>query len=176
MIDLLFDLLFGLLRYVVDRKGWLWGGALVLVVVGLGYIFWPREVQYPKDPMLPAYRGTTMYLVNATTREMPKFPKDVHGIAGAYIPVVSYKDFPLLTKKLRQEFRAAERDGLFHSIVLGSRAVRSLDQPLLRASKGLHPAKQANLQVVIVTPSTVSAETEQTLRERGVLVQRIGLQ
>ena len=174
-MDFFLDLFAKVLRYVVDRKGWLWGAALIACALGGYLVLRPGEVQYPANLLSPEYQENMDYLIKTVQHQPPDLPKGASGIFGSHLAVVSERDFPLLTKKLRQEFRNASEDGLlFHLLVLGGKEVRDIVQPLLAASKEIHMPSHPGMKVVIVSPSTISDETERILKERGLSIQRIG--
>lgn len=168
-------LIFGpLFRYVIARKGWLWGIALIICGVGIYFAFRPHEVTYPVNPLSPDYQQNMKYIISATLQAPPDLPKDRGGFLGSHLPIVDERDFPRLTKKLKYEFRkAANDDFFFHRFVLGGINILDIDQPLLKASKWLRMSGRSNIEIIIVAPTTISNETKLILEKRGLIVHKI---
>lgn len=145
---------------------------LVIVAVSLGLLW--RGVEYPEGGGTLAHHHTMLYLVAAASEHPSDLSNAKGGIFGSHLPIVSEKDFPRLAKKLRFNFRKAADSRLFHVIVVGGRSVRDVDEPLLKAAKGLRNSSQANVELVIVQPSTVSARTKAILESKGIEVRLIG--
>ncbi len=171
-------LIFGpLLRFVVNRKGWLWGTALIICGIGIYFALRPREVTYPENPLSPDYQRNMRYIIGAMLQAHPDLPKGWGSLLGSHLPIVDERDFPMLTKKLRYEFRKAANDDFsLHMFVLGGMDVRDIDQPLLKASKGLRMSGRSNIELIIVAPSTISNETKLILEKRGIKTRKIDKQ
>ena len=104
----------------------------------------------------------------------PDFSKIRGGFLGSHLAIVDENAFPLLTKKLKYDlYRVARNDFFFHSFVLGGFNVRNIDQPLLEASN-IFRMRKLNIKIVIVAPSTISAETKSILEKKGIQIQLIG--
>lgn len=176
--DWIIYLFVGLVRFVVDLRGWLWGMAVticaIVICIGAYVVFRSPDVVYPEDIFSVDYQRNMSYLASAVVQAPPDFPKIRGGILGAFIPIVKEQDFPRFGDKLRQELREAARsDFFFHIIVVGGMDVRAIDEPLLKASKRLYMLRQDNIEIVIVAPSTISDETKRILEKRGLRIRRI---
>jgi hypothetical protein len=168
-----------LIDFIAEKKGWRWAIPMIICSIIICIVIWlavvPRDVAYPAHPLSPEYRKNMNYLSETGTRAPPDFSKISGGFLFSHIPIVSEQDFPKFTKKLRYELYNAARDDLFfYIIVVGGMDVRDIDQPLLRASKGLVMSGRRNIEIVIVAPSTISDGTKRLLEERGLTIRRIG--
>jgi len=168
-----------LIRYVAERKGWSWAVLLAIFLLGIliaaGVIMTPGDVDYPEGGQTSEYRRNMSYLLAAAKEEPPDFSNVKGGFFGSHLAIVSEQDFPQLAKKLRCDLTEATDDRfMFHSIVLGGMKVHNIDEPLLKAAKGLRNSSQANVELVIVEPSTISAETKAILEAGGLKVRLIG--
>ena len=165
--------------FVTYRKGRRWG--IIVIICGIGiylainYLLTPRNVAYPENPLSAEYRRNLNYLLNTSMQAPPDLSNISGGFLGSHLAIVDENDFPLLTKKLRYAlYNAAHKNLLFHSFVLGGMNIRDIDQPLLAASKKLRNYRQGNIEIVLVAPTTVSAETKATLEKRGIKIRLVG--
>jgi Zn-finger nucleic acid-binding protein len=168
-----------LIDFIVQRKGWRWAIPVIICSIVICIVIWlgvvPRDVAYPENPLSLEYRRNMNYLLDAGMQSPPDLSKIIGSLGGSYIPIVSEQDFSWFTKKLRYELhKGAGDDLLFHIIVVGGMDVRDIDQPLVRASKGLVMSGRRNIEIVIVAPSTISDGTKRILEERGLTIRRIG--
>ena len=165
---------------VAYKKGRQWG--IIIFICGIGiylpvkYLLTPRNVVYPENPLSAEYQLNLKYLIEASTQS----PSDFSNIRGALfassLAIVDGNDFPLLTKRLRYDFRKACRNKFFfHIFVLGGLNVRGIDQPLLEASKRLSISDKNNIRIVVVAPTTISDETKTTLEKRGIKIRLVSL-
>lgn len=166
-------------RFVTDRKGRKWGIVVVICCIGIYLVtrsfLIPRDVAYPENPLSAEYQSNLNYIIKASMQTPPDFSEIRGGFLGSHLAIVDENDFPLLTKKLEYDlYRAARDDFFFHSFVLGGLSVRNIDQPLLEACKRFR-MRRSNVKIVIVAPSTISAETKSVLEKKGIQVQLIGL-
>jgi hypothetical protein len=122
----------------------------------------------------PEYQGNMTYLSNALMEAMPDFSKASNGWLGAHIPIVHEQDFPWFAYRLRKELRDSSGSILYHSIVVGGMKVRGIDEPVLEASSRFRGRRKPNVEIVIVAPSTISAETKQILEKRGIEIRLVG--
>jgi len=165
----------GVLKYIVERRGWLWGIILIFFGISVYFALRPREVVYPENPFSDEYRRSQKYLLYASMQAPPDFSKIKGGLLCSHIAIVTEQDFPKFTKKLRQEFlEAISNDFFFHSFVVGGMNVRDIDEPLLKASRRLRMYGRPHIEIVIVAPSTIASDTEWILKEKGFIIRRIG--
>jgi hypothetical protein len=93
---------------------------------------------------------------------------------GSHLAIVDEQDFALLTKKLRYALlKAADDSFFFHSFVIGGMNVYNIDQPLLKAAKRLRISSRTDIEIVLVAPTTISAETKSVLEKRGLKIRLI---
>jgi hypothetical protein len=171
------NILVGLIRDLSEKKGLPWAIALIIFIVVIYVVcyvmFVPRNVNYPRDLISPDYQRNMHYIMSATENALPDLSKSHIAIFGSYLAIVDEDDLPLLTKKLRYQFLKADYDDLsLYYFVLGGMDVSTIDKPLLAASKKL--SGQANIQITIVAPTTVSIETKAILEKRGIKLRLIG--
>lgn len=122
----------------------------------------------------PEYQENMGYLLHALMEARPDFSEARSGWLAAHIPIVREQDFPWFAHTLRQELRDASGSSLYHSIVVGGMKVREIDEPVLEASKRFRARRKPNVEIVIVAPSTISAETKQILEKRGIEIRFVG--
>ncbi|MFC1760766.1 hypothetical protein ACFL6U_01645 [Planctomycetota bacterium] len=170
MIDKVVDTIFtGPVEFIAlafDRKVLL-GVLAILLLVILFVFLHPYDVDYPKGAMTPEHQGNLNFLLEATQDRMPDLPDGLGGLSGSYLPIVDENDFPQLTKKLRQLFESSQNQ----FIVLGGMDVFNVDQPILKATKGLPQIKQSWIFLRIVSPSKISSTTEAILKEKNIKVE-----
>ena len=167
-----------MIDFIVQRKGWRWAIPVIVCTIGICIGIWlvvvPRDVAYPENLLSPEYRRNMNYLSQAGMRAPPDFSKIRGGLLFSHIPIVSEEDFPKFTTKLRYELHNAARDDLlFYIIVVGGMDVGDIDQPLLRATRGLVITARRNIELVIVAPATISDQTRRTLEERGLRIRTV---
>jgi hypothetical protein len=171
-------ILVGVIRHVLDRKGWPWVIALIIcclvIYAGIYFVFVPRDVDYPENPPSPEYERNLHYLLNASMQAPRNFSNIRGSFLGTHLAIVDEQDFALLTKKLRYDLlKAADNDFFFHSFVLGGMNVFDIDQPLLKATKRLRISSRCKIEIILVDPTTVSAETKSILEKRGLKIRLI---
>jgi len=164
-------------RFVTDRKGRKWGIVVVVCCIGIYLVtrsfLIPRYVAYPENPLSVEYQSNLNYIIKASMQTPPDFSKIRGSFLGSHLAIVDENDFPLLTKKLKYDlYRSVRDDFFFHSFVLGGLNVQNIDQPLLEACKRFR-MRGSNIKIVIVAPSTISAETKSILEKKGIQIQFI---
>jgi hypothetical protein len=166
----------------VDKKGWQWkiAGAICIIglcigiFVGIRAGFPPPEVAHPHNPFSPVYQRNMSYLLDATKNALPRPSRGRGGWMGSYLVIVDRKDFPRAAAQLEQQLRGAVKNDFFsYQIVLGGMNVRHVDQVLLDATKPLRLSERCDVEIFIVAPSTISDETQEILKERGLRIRRI---
>ena len=145
----------------------------IIIAASLGLM--GRDVNYPEDPFLPEYQANLDYLLAAGTVAPSDLSSEKGGFFKTHLPIVSERDFPLLARKLKSLFRkAAASRRMFYIIVLGGMKVGDIDEPLLKAAKGLRNSGRADAGLVIVAPATISSETKAILEKKGLKVRLTG--
>ena len=167
-----------MIRHVLDRKGWPWVIALIIcclvIYAGVYYFFVPRDIDYPENPLSPEYERNLQYLLNARMQAPGGFSNIRGSFLGSHLAIVDEQDFALLTKKLRYALlKAADDSFFFHSFVIGGMNVYNIDQPLLKAAKRLRISSRTDIEIILVAPTTISAETKSVLEKRGLKIRLI---
>jgi hypothetical protein len=166
-------------RFAVTRKDSLLAIAIVVCCISILVVYFSTrksrdDISYVNQ-FSPEYEQNMMYLLNASMERSHQLPKDWFGYFGAHIPIVQEQDLTWFTQRLRQELRHADNKRLlFHRIVVGGMRVRDIDQPMLDAGKGFRMRTRPNVEIIIVAPSTISAETRQVLEKKGLKIHLIG--
>ena len=156
-----------LTAFAVEKKGLFIGLVTIGFLALIAVIFHPYDVDYPKGTMTPEYQKNLAYLLEAAQDRVPDILESVNVHSGRYLPIVDDKDFPQLAKKLRQMYQSSQNQ----FIVLGGMSVIDIDQPLLRAVKGLPRLERSRIYMIIVSPATISSTTERILEEKNVKVE-----
>lgn len=127
------------------------------------------------DTFSPEYRANMNYILNASMEANKKLPSGWFGYFGAHIPIVREEDFSWVAKRLKEELsHASTYTSMYHLIVVGGMSVQGIDEPMLEAGKRFRVRGRPNVDIAIVAPTTISAETKQTLEKGGIKIRLVG--
>jgi len=155
--------------------------AIIACCIGVLIVYFNFGTKKPKEKvpyvntLSPAYSANMSYILNASMEANDKLPDGWFGYFGAHIPIVQEQDFPWLAQRLKEELgHASDYTSMYHMIVVGGMNVQGIDEPMLEAAKRFRVHRRPNVDVVIVSPTTISAETKQILEKRGIRIRLVG--
>jgi hypothetical protein len=169
-------------RPAVSRKDSLWAICIIVccacLLIAFSHAGKPQEDNsniHHVSMFSPEWDSNMKYLSNAVLEASLDLPKGWLIYFSSKIPIIEDKDFPWLAQRLKQELlRAARNRSRYHIIIIGGINVQDIDEPILKASEKIRIRIRKNVSIVIVAPSTISAETKSILEKRGIRIQLIG--